>query len=756
MKKKSTLLKKKAMVSATLVLGLVAPFAGPNFTYAANQDIVNFRIIGTTDIHANIVNYDYYSNGVTNAFGLSKAATLINHARSENPNNLLLDNGDTIQGSPLGDYVENKGLVKSGYVHPVMRAMNLLKYDAGTPGNHEFNYGLEFMDLTLAGAQFPYVNANVIDKATGKNYFTPFTILERKVVDTVGETHTIKIGVTGFVPPQILSWDKKYLEGKLDVKDIVKSAREVVPQMKAAGADLVVVLAHSGIAEFDQNQNLKPYTEGMENAGYYLSQVEGIDAIVTGHQHQKFPAVGNKVFPDGNGIDNTNGTINGVPTLMPGSWGDNLGLIDLQIEKVDGKWKVNEGKALLRPIVVNKESAADSDKNIEEAVKVEHQATIEYMASPVGELKGDLNTFFALVLDNASMEIVNRAQTWYVQNAIKGTEHEGLPVLSAAAPFKAGRGGVDNYTNVASGTLSIKNIADLYLYDNNVVTAIKVKGSDIKEWLEWSAGQFNQIDPNKTEEQNLINSTFPTYNFDIIDGVTFEIDVTQPAKYDGGQNVINPDANRIKNLQYNGKAIDLNQEFIVATNDYRASTGKLMNPGGVNTILSAPDSNRQAVLEYVRTHKVVDASVNHNWKFAPVENVNAVFPSNPKGEELAKTTKQITYTGVVDDKGFGLFKIDLSAAALGESKPAPAPVVTPAPTPAPIKVVTPEKSPVQEQVPAATPAAKTHIVQKGENLWAIAKKHYGKGTAFTKIMKANQGKIKAGFLIQPGQTLLIP
>ncbi|RXT08972.1 bifunctional 2',3'-cyclic-nucleotide 2'-phosphodiesterase/3'-nucleotidase [Ammoniphilus sp. CFH 90114] len=740
---KKSPLKKRAIVSATLVLGLIAPMANPNLIFANNQDIVNFRIIGTTDIHANVVNFDYYNNGVTNAFGLSKAATLINQARTEVPNSLLVDNGDTIQGSPLGDYVENKGLVKPGYVHPVMRAMNLLNYDAATPGNHEFNYGMEFLDLTLKGAEFPWVNGNVYDKETGKNYFTPYTILERQVVDMDGETHTLKVGVTGFVPPQILSWDKKHLEGKLVVEDIVKSAKEIVPQMKAAGADVVVVLSHSGIAEFDHNKNLKAYSEGMENAGYYLSQVEGIDAIVTGHQHQKFPLADNKVFPNGNGFDNEKGTVNGVPTIMPGSWGDNLGLIDLTIEKKDGKWAVTESKAQLRPIVVNKESVADSNKEIEEAVKVEHEATIQYMASPVGELKGDLNTFFALVQDNASMEIVNRAQKAYVEKALKGTEYEGIPVLSAAAPFKAGRGGVDNYTNVSSGTITIKNIADLYLYDNNVVTAIKVKGSDIKEWLEWSAGQFNQIDPNSTEEQNLINSSFPTYNFDVIDGVTYEIDITEPAKYDNGQAVINPTANRIKNLKFDGKALDPNMEFVVATNDYRASTGKLVNPGGVNTILNSPDSNRQAVMEYVVTNKVVDASVNNNWKFSTINGkVNVTFPSNPKGEELAKQVDHITYTGKTDDKGFGIFSIDLSGPAAEEAK-TPAPVVTPAPVQ------------VSAQVPAVA-AEKTHVVQKGENLWAIAKKHYGKGSAFTKIVKANQGKIKAGFLIQPGQQLLIP
>lgn len=649
---------KKSIASAALALGLLVPQVAPTITYAdvMNQDIVNLRIIETTDIHSNIVNFDYYKGASTNAYGLSKAASLIKQVRKETDNSLLFDNGDLVQGSPLGDYVYNNNLVKTGYVHPVYKAMSLLGYDAATLGNHEFNYGLEFLDTALKGANFPYVNANVYD-TKGKYYFSPYEIIERKVKDTDGETHTIKIGVTGFVPQGIMQWDAKHLAGKLVVEDIVKSAKKVVPKMKEAGADIVVVLSHSGIAEYDQNGKMKGYEEGIENASYYLSQVKGVDAILTGHQHLNFPSVEKPSFPDGNGIDNKNGTINGVPTVMPGSWGNNIGLVDLKIEKVNGKWDVTSGKGSLKPITVG-ETTAEPDQAIIDSVKTEHEATIKYMESPVGELQGDLNTYFGLVKDNAAMEILNRAQTWYVEKALKGTKYENLPVLSAAAPFKAGRGGVDDFTDVKSGTIVLKNIADLYLYDNNVVNAVKVTGATLKEWLEWSAGQFNRIDPSKTEEQPLINNDFPTYNFDVIDGVTYQVDVTSLPKYDKGQNLINPKANRIKNLQYKGKPVNDKMEFIIATNDYRAAGSKLMNPGGVNTVLKAPDSNRQAMMDYVLEKKNINASVDNNWSFVPVK-ANITFLSNPKAAELAKSFDDITYTGKTDEKGFGIFKLDL-------------------------------------------------------------------------------------------------
>ncbi len=645
-------MKKTLAMGTVIAAGLLAP----QVTQAA-EDTVNLRIVETTDIHSNIMNYDYYKGSSTNAYGFSKAATLIKQVRSEADNSLLFDNGDLIQGSPLGDYVYNNGLMKEGYIHPVYKAMNQLGYDGATVGNHEFNYGLDYMNMALKGADFPYVNANVYD-AQGNPYFSPFEILEREVTDTDGEKHQIKVGVTGFVPQGIMNWDAKHLTGKLVVEDIVKSAEKVVPQMKAAGADVIVILSHSGIAEYDQNGAMKLSAEGLENASYYLSKIPDVDAILTGHQHLSFPNAVKPFFPDGNGIDNTNGTINGVATVMPGAWGNNIGLVDLKIEKVNGKWDVTGAAAKLKALTEG-DTTAEVDQNIVSAVKAEHEATIKYMDTPVGELNGDLNTYFSLVQDNAAMEILNRAQTWYVKNALKGTQYETLPVLSAAAPFKAGRGGAEDYTAVQSGTIVLKNIADLYLYDNNVVNAVKINGTALKEWLEWSAGQFNTIDPSRQEKQFLINSDFPTYNFDVIDGVTYEIDVTSLPKYDKGQNLINESANRIKNLKFNGKTVTDKMEFVVATNDYRAAGSKLMNPGGVNTILKAPDSNRQAMMDYVMEFKEIDATVNRNWAFSPAK-ATVAFLSNPKAAELAKETNNITYTGTIDEKGFGIFELDLS------------------------------------------------------------------------------------------------
>ncbi|KHE72046.1 bifunctional 2',3'-cyclic-nucleotide 2'-phosphodiesterase/3'-nucleotidase, partial [Halobacillus sp. BBL2006] len=328
----------KKAFATTLALGLlVSPFSGMNQHAEAASSDVNLRIMETTDIHTNIVNYDYYKDQVTDQFGLAKTATLIHQARNEAENSLLFDNGDLIQGNPLGDYVAKVDPLQEGETHPVYKAMNLLDYEAGNIGNHEFNYGLDFLNTILKGANFPYINANVYvddhdDNPTNdENYFTPYKILDKTVIDESGQDRQLKVGVIGFVPPQIMQWDKANLEGKVIAKDIVETAKKFVPEMEAKGADIIVAIPHSGFEKAAPSGN-------DENAVYYLSEVDGIDAILFGHAHKVFP--GDSSFEGIAEVDNQKGTINGVASVEPGYWGDHLGVIDLTLSESNGEWLV--------------------------------------------------------------------------------------------------------------------------------------------------------------------------------------------------------------------------------------------------------------------------------------------------------------------------------------------------------------------------------------------------------------------------------
>ncbi|MBO8163847.1 MAG: bifunctional 2',3'-cyclic-nucleotide 2'-phosphodiesterase/3'-nucleotidase [Brevibacillus sp.] len=648
-----------SFLSSALLLG---SFVLPAAAKAADQPVtLKLRLMETTDIHVNLVNYDYYKDTMTDEFGLAKTATLIKQARAEAANSMLFDNGDLIQGNPLGDYVAKVDPLKDGEVHPVYKAMNLLDYDAGNIGNHEFNYGLDFLQTSLKGSNFPYVNANVYiddhddNPDNDQNYFTPYLILERTFTDENGNEQVLNVGVIGFVPPQIMQWDKNNLEGKVIAKDIIETARKFVPEMKEKGADIIVAIPHSGFGSHEMKGN-------DENATYLLSKVEGIDAILFGHSHVVFPG---PAFEGAPGVDNVKGTINGVPAVEPGFWGDHLGIIDLTLTKADGKWQVTDSQAEARPISKKEGQAivplVEADTEIVEAVKEDHEATLEYVRGPVATTTAPINSYFALVHDDPSIQIVTNAQKWYVEKSIQGTELEGIPVLSAGAPFKAGgRGGANYYTDIPAGTIAVKNVSDLYIYPNTL-KAVLVDGAAVKEWLERSAGQFNQIDPNKKEEQPLINTSFPTYNFDVIDGVTYQIDVTQPPRYDLNGNLVNPAANRITNLAYNGRPVEDDQKFIVVTNNYRAGGGGNF-PGldGSNIVIDSPDESRQIVINYLMAEKTINPSADNNWSFAPIAgNPLVTFETSPNAEKYAKEMADITYLETLDT-GFAKYKITLS------------------------------------------------------------------------------------------------
>lgn len=645
-------------LSIAILSGMLA-MAGP-----AMADTIKLRIVETTDIHTNVMDYDYYKDKPSNQIGLSRAATLVKQARSEVENSILVDNGDLIQGSPMGDYMAAKG-IKVGEVHPVYKAMNQLGYDVGNIGNHEFNYGLSFLKESINDAAFPYVNANVYDQQTGKHLFNPYLIKTHTFKDTDGKEHQIKVGYIGFVPPQIMVWDKKNLDGKVFAKDIKQTAEELIPQMKKEGADVIVAIPHSGVSA-------NPYSVGAENSVYYLTQVEGIDAIAFGHSHAVFPSQDFAKLP---GADVTKGTINGVTAVMPGRWGSHVGVMDLTLQSKDGQWSVVNGQSQARPIFdkANKKSLAAADTGIVKALESDHKGTRDFVNQPIGQANDVMYSFLALVQDDPTVQIVNLAQKDYVERFIQGDpDLDGLPVLSAAAPFKVGGRKDDpaGFTEVEAGQLTFRNAADLYLYPNTLV-ALKMTGKEVKEWLECSAGQFNQIDPHSTQPQSLINwADFRTYNFDVMDGVNYQIDVTQPAKYDGDCKVANKDAERIVGLTYQGKPIDVKQTFIVATNNYRAYSNKFAGTGAQFVAFDSPDENRTAVANYIsRVSKEkgqVTPSADNNWSFAPIKTNTALdirFETSPseKAAQFIKEKGQYPMTLVENDEvGFAVYRIDLT------------------------------------------------------------------------------------------------
>ncbi|AGK53820.1 bifunctional 2',3'-cyclic-nucleotide 2'-phosphodiesterase/3'-nucleotidase [Bacillus sp. 1NLA3E] len=641
--------------------------------------LLKLRIMETTDVHANLMSYDYYQNAPYLKVGLAKTATLVKNARNEVKNSVLVDNGDLIQGTPLGMYKAKINPLKPGEVHPIFKAMNIMKYDVATLGNHEFNYGLEYLEEAYNDANFPYINANVYlddhdkNQNNDKNKFQPYKIIKKKVIDEKGKKHILKMGYIGFVPPQTNDWDKANLQGKVIVKDIVTTAKKFIPEIQKKGADLIVALAHTG---FSGNK------DDTENVVYALSEVTGIDAITFAHTHKLFPEKSGKTLgemflgPDKTpwpGVNYEIGTINGVPVVQGGFGGGSLGIIDLDLNKVKGKWRVVGSKSFTRQIwkdvtdpttgIMKAESVVTPDKAIVNAVIGEHNEVINYVDTSIGRTTKDIHSYFALVQDDPSIQIVTNAQKWQIKKYIdkEKPELKNMPILSVCAPFKAGRNGVEDYTEIKKGDLTIRSAANLYLYDNTL-KAIKVKGKVVKEWLEMSAGKFNQIDPLKTEPQFLHNPKFPSFNFDVIDGVQYQIDVTKPAKYDSNGNVINSNSSRISKFIYNGKPVDLNQEFIIVTNNYRAGGGGNF-PGvkGSELVVDSADENWQVLMNYIKEVNEITPTTDNNWSIAPInKTVNVIFISSPRGSLYINPSSKIAYSNQTDDQGFGIYKLDLN------------------------------------------------------------------------------------------------
>jgi len=659
---------------APALLSLPA-FSAPSSAGSPAGSTAVLAVLETTDLHSNVVGYDYYKLVAEPSLGLDRTARLIAEARKEFPNTLLLDNGDTIQGNALADYQALVKPLRCSQTLGIYKVMNKLGYDGAGVGNHEFNYGLAFLGQVTgnrfdakgartarkcAGPAFPVVLANVYSAKTRKPLFAPYRIIDKKIraVGANGKpvSATVKVGIIGFTPPTIMSWDKRWLEGRVYTEGVREAAEKYIPEMRAKGAELIVAISHGGL-------DAGPYTPSMENAAYHLAQVPGIDAMLLGHSHQLFPNAESSVaqfnLP---GVDKARGFVHGVPTVMANLWGKHLGVIGLHLRHDGKRWLVEKDKTFVqaRAAQTGAKTFVAADPAVMALVKAEHEATIAYVKTPVGSTGFRMSTYFADVGDTSAIQVVNQAQADYVAKYVAANlpQYAKLPVLSVSAPFKSGVAGPSDYTDVEAGDLALNNAADLYLYPN-ALYAVKVNGAELKAWLEKGAQRFNTIDPARTEPQELVNPAVPSYNFDTVTSreVSYEIDVTQAP------------GERIRNLSWRGKPVDASQEFLVATNNYRASGGGNF-PGldGSKTVIASPDNNRDVLIAYIKETRQLTRAAHgsaRSWRFAPVRTAGpVVFHSAPGMVKLAHEAGLHHVSQILPDdgrgKGTALYVIDLS------------------------------------------------------------------------------------------------
>ena len=612
---------------------------------------VALRIMATTDMHMHVLPYNYIADRPSARLGLARTAALIEQRRAERPGSLLFDNGDFLQGNALGDYVAETEQPRDRSIHPAVAAMNSVGYDAATLGNHDFNYGVGFLRRALARAEFPVTVANA--RMRHGPATRPWLILDRVLSDQDGRRWPLRIGVIGFLPPQTAVWYGGLGE-ELVCEDIIEAARRELPRLRAAGADLVVALAHSGLGSATPPPR-------SDNAAAALAALPGVDVVIAGHTHQVFPGPDIAAAP---GIDPERGTLSGKPAVMAGFGGSHLGLIDLDLERATGaegpQWRIADFHSRAEPV----SDSLPALNRVARPALPAHRAAVRHYRRRIGRTDEHLHSFFSLIGDDRALRLVTMAQRWHVRRQIRGSQWERLPILSAAAPFRAGgRGGPDHYTDVPPGTLTLRNLADLYFFPNHL-RAVVITGTELEGWLERSASLFMQVAPGDRDVP-LINPDFPSYNFEVIDGVTWEIDLSRPARFDPDGGLRHPEAHRIRDLRHRGQPVAAADRFILVTNSYRLAACGLFRssaPSGP-VLLDEPTLTRDVLRAYIRHCRALRPAPARSWRFAPLPGATVLFETSPEAvahlDSLAADTDlRIDHVGNTDS-GFAIMRLTL-------------------------------------------------------------------------------------------------
>ncbi|HWO63020.1 MAG TPA: 5'-nucleotidase C-terminal domain-containing protein [Umezawaea sp.] len=581
--------RRRAVLAGTAAGVLAAAGFRPAAAQADTRGVdraFTLTVMGTTDLHGNVFNWDYFANrefddSGHNDIGLAKISSLVTAVRQEHGEHrtLLLDAGDTIQGTPLAYYYAKVEPITRRRVHPMAAAMNAIGYDAAALGNHEFNYGIPLLRTFEQQLRFPLLGANAIDERTGRPAFKPY------VVKTVWRTGTapLRVGILGLTNPGIAIWDKANVEGRMTFPGLVEQAEVWVPKMRRAGVDLVIVSAHSGADTSSSYGDALPYPENA--ATLVAEQVPGIDAILVGHAHVEIPQrlVANKT------------TGKQVLITEPLFWGKRLSLMDFDLSWAPlGGWTLKASRSQ----VLNSNTVPE-DPKIVRLLTADHAKVVTYVNSKVGTNKQAMSAATARYEDVAALDFINYVQAVEVKKALPANT---LPILALAAPF-------NRAAAIPAGDVSVRDVAGLYIFDNTLL-AVRLTGAQLKDYLEFCARYFKQVtsagpfpaDSITNAPTSTAPNGTPDYNYDIAAGLdaplTYDIDIAQPV------------GSRITGLAYAGTAVTPTQEFAVAVNNYRQSGG-----GGFPHISTAPvllnqqQEIRQLMIDWVKETGEIDPAL---------------------------------------------------------------------------------------------------------------------------------------------------
>ncbi|MEU6846281.1 5'-nucleotidase C-terminal domain-containing protein [Streptomyces sp. NPDC046716] len=576
---------------AALVGAVAAPSAqahsGHSHRPPKKQKRYAFTVLGTTDLHGHVFNWDYYkdaayTDSAGNAQGLSRISTLVKRIREEKgrDNTLLIDAGDTIQGTPLSYYFARVDPITAanGPVHPMAQAMNAIGYDAAALGNHEFNYGIDTLRKFESQLRFPLLGANAVDAKTEKPAFRPYVIKKMRTP----HGRDVKVAILGLTNPGIAIWDKAYVQGVLKFPGLEEQAAKWVPKLRSMGADVVIISAHSGASGTSSWGDQLPYVENA--AASVAAKVPGIDAILVGHAHVE---IAQQLVTN----EKTGKT---VVLAEPLCYAERLAQFDFELVWDKGRWSVDSVSSKL----LNSNTVAD-DPKITKLLKADHDLVVKYVNQVVGQATTTLTTEDARYKDAPIIDLINKVQADVVTDALKSTDYASLPVLSQASPFS-------RTSQIPAGNVTIRDLSSLYVYDNTLVAKL-MTGAQVRAYLEYSAQYFVQTAAGAAVDvEKLTNAdNRPDYNYDYVSGLSYDIDIAQPA------------GSRIKNVTFDGAALDDAAQFVFAVNNYRANGGGAFpHVASAQELWSESIEIRTRIAEWVTAKGVLDPAdfASVDWK----------------------------------------------------------------------------------------------------------------------------------------------
>lgn len=561
---------------ATALAAVIVATAAVPAAAAPKDHTLDLTLLATTDLHGNVASWDYfndrpYSDRAGDSIGLASVASVVDAVRAEQGDDsvVVVDNGDAIQGTPLSYYYAvQEPVEETGAVHPMAAAYKAIGYDAQVVGNHEFNYGLDTLGAYESALGFPLLGANVIDVATGEPALEPYTIVTKQVPGH----KPVKVGILGLTTPGSAIWDKSNVEGRLDFQDMVETAKTWVPRVKEAGADVVVVLSHAGVGPSSYDEAIA----APENPSDVIARtVPGIDVMVVGHTHRDLPS------------QTVTNEITGEHVLLtqPYRWGSTVSRVDLDLSKVRGQWQVDSAQAS----AIRTKDYPQSQE-ILDLVADQHETTVAYVNQVVAQSTQELSAVTSRYEDTPIIDFIQRVQTDTVDAALEGTQYGDLPVLSIAAPFS-------RTAVFPAGDVSVRDIASLYIYDNTL-HAVTMTGAQIDDYLEYSNKYFATVPAGSTFDpaRDTGAGGTPDYNLDIIAGLNYSVDVSQPV------------GSRIDGITLaDGTPLVDDAQVVVAVNNYRRSGG-----GGFPHIASSPlvydeqKEIRQLLIDWAQAKGTID------------------------------------------------------------------------------------------------------------------------------------------------------